>query len=325
MIRKQLFIAAAIALAATAGFAKNDAMSLIPADAVSVGVVHLSEMRTSPISSMLFHHTDDVTTHGEANEFLTEAGLDLGKDVDLLVVAVSPKTQLSHESDVVVLAEGRFNVERLSKALVTRGAQKRDAYYLLPAKDSHEGASRNGAVAFPDGHLAIMGNESAVIETLAARANGGGNFVMSLLGQQMPRIDSHATAWALIDVTRATRLAGGPHVPAKGEQHEAIANAVRSLSTVGMWATDTGDALKLGAWGTSTDAETLQLLEDTVRGALSAMRLAVKDKEPDMVSVLRKFEVSHSTDSVNISGSIPGDQLRKLMAKKHGAAVTIGR
>src|SRR5512146_2117937 len=114
MFRKQLFIAVAIALAATAGFAKGDAMSLIPADAVSVGVVHLNEMRTSPISSMLFHHTDDVSSNGEADQFLTEAGLDLGKDVDLLVVAMSPKTQLGRESDVVVLAEGRYNVERLT-------------------------------------------------------------------------------------------------------------------------------------------------------------------------------------------------------------------
>lgn len=319
MFRKQLFIAVAIALAATAGFAKGDAMSLIPADAVSVGVVHLNEMRTSPISSMLFHHTDDVSSNGEAHQFMTEAGLDIAKDVDLLVVAMSPKTQLGRDADVVVLAEGRFNVDRLTAALVTRGAEKKDKYLLLPKHESHE--NRRGAVAFPDGHLAIVGNEEAVVEALAARANGGTNFTMSLLGQEMPRLDPNATAWALIDVTRASRLAGGPRMQARDEKHEALSSALRTLSTVGLWARDTGDALKLGAWGISHDEETLQLIEDTVRGALSAMRLAVKDSQPELVPVLRKFDVARSNDAVTLSGSIPGDQLKKLMAKKHGAAV----
>ncbi len=322
MFRKQLLIAAAIALVATAAFPKSDSMSLIPADAVSVGVVHLSEMRTSPISSMLFHHTDDMTSNGEADQFLRDAGLDLGKDVDLVVVAMSPKTQLGHEADVVILAEGRFNVDRLTKALLDRGAQKKDGYLLLPAHEGKEAADHKGAVAFPNGQLAIVGTDTAVAKALATRASGGSNFNMSLLGQEMPRLDAHATAWALIDVTRATRLTGAPHVPAKGEQHQAVTAAIRSLSTVGMWATDTGDSLKLGAWGVSHDAETLQLLEDTVRGVLSAMRLAVKDSQPDLVPILRKFEVSRSADAVSITGTLPGDQLRKMMAKKHGVATT---
>ena len=48
---KRHFVSIAIlALAlAPAAFAKNDAMSLIPNDAVSVGVVRLADMRSSPL------------------------------------------------------------------------------------------------------------------------------------------------------------------------------------------------------------------------------------------------------------------------------------
>ncbi len=75
-------------------------------------------------------------------------------------------------------------------------------------------------------------------------------------------------------------------------------------------------ALKLGAFGLSRDPETLQLVEDTLRGALSAMRLAVQDKSPDLVSVLRKFNVSKTDDSVTISGSVPAATFREYVGRQ---------
>jgi hypothetical protein len=309
---KKILVAAALTLVSTAAFAKTDALSLIPKDAVTVGVVHINQIRSSPLSSALFQNTDKVSSNGEADRFLTEAGLDPAKDIDVVVVATSPRTALGHDADVVVLADGRFNVDRLTKALETRGAVRKNGYFLLPDSE------KQGAVAFPDAHLAIIGNETAVTEALATRAAGGSGFAAaSLLGGYLPRIDPNATAWALVDITRATRLTGAPHVPQRNDApHEALASAIRNVTAIGVWATDTGDALKLGAFGLANDAETLQLVEDTVRGALSAMRLAVKDSQPDMVSVLRRFDVERTADSVRITGTIPGDALRKLMTKQ---------
>jgi hypothetical protein len=308
---KRVLIAAALILASTAAIAKTDALSLIPNDAVTVGVVHINQIRSSPLMSALFENTDKVSSNGEADKFLTEAGLDPTKDVDLVVIATSPRTNLGHEADVVVLAEGRFNVDRLTSALITRGAVQKDGYLLLPDSES------KGAVAFPDSRLAIIGTKTAVIEALATRAAGGGAFARtSFLGGYLSRIDPNATAWALVDVARASRLTGAPHVPrGRDMSGEALATAVRNISTVGLWATDTGSALKLGAFGLANDTETLQLVEDTLRGALSAMRLAVKDSQPDLVSVLRRFDVERTNDSVKISGTIPAESLRKVMTK----------
>lgn len=316
---KKALVAAALTLAATALMAKTDALSLIPSDAVSVGVIRINQIRTSSIAASLFENTDHISANGDADRFLTDAGLDPARDIDLVVVATSARTNLGHETDVVVVADGRFNVDRLTKALVTRGATRKTGpngtYFLLPDSDS------KGVVAFPDSHQAIMGNESAVIETLATRAHGGSSFATTgLLGANLNRVDSNATAWALIDVTRASRLTGGAHLPQGGDAtHQALAAAVHNISTVGLWATDTGDALKLGAFGLANDADTLQLIEDTLRGALSAMRLAVKDSQPDLVGILRRFEVERANDSVRITGTIPSESLRKVMVK-HNAA-----
>lgn len=316
---KKVLVAAALALFTTAAMASTDAMSLIPGDAVTVGVVHIDQIRTGAIANALFENTDHVTSNGDADRFLTEAGLDPAKDIDLVVVATSPRTTLGHDADVVVVADGRFNVDRLTTALVSRGAVRKSSangvYFMLPDSSSH------GAVAFPDSHQAIIGSEAAVTGALATRAKGGSGFAATgLLGSNLSRLDPNATAWALVDVTRASRLAGAPHLPQGGDaSRQALAAAVHNISTAGFWATDTGDSLKLGAFGIAGDADTLQLVEDTVRGALSAMRLAVKDTHPDLVSVLRRFDVQRSGDSVRISGTIPADSLRKVMAKHHAA------
>lgn len=319
MMLRRLFSVLALTLLATAAFASGGAMSLIPTDAVSVGVVRVADLRSSPLSSTLFEHADRFGSNGEAQQFLTDAGLDLAKDIDVLVIATSPKTRLGNEAEVVVLADGRFAVQRLAAALVERGAVKKSStfgtYYGLP--DNHEHGEKKGAVAFPSASLAIAGSESAVLKALQARSTGGAGFAQSLLGHDVGRLDSSASAWALVDVIRASRLVGGTDRLDSDSQHgQALRAAIKSISTVGLWATDTGDALKLGAFGLTSDAETLQLVEDTLRGALSALRLTVRDKSPEMVSVLRRFDIQRSNDAVRITGTIPGDSLRKLMAEK---------
>ena len=316
LFRTAVVLTAVLALALPV-FAKDDALSLVPANAVTVGMVKLREMRSSPLSSMLFEQTDKMSTDGEAEKFLTDAGLAPTKDVDVLVVATSPRTNLGSDADVLVIAEGRFNVERLSAALISRGATKKGAYFVIDKEDHHE----TGAVAFPSSSLAIAGTERAVAAALQARANGGTSFRSANgLGLDLGRIDGDATAWALVDVTRAARLTrGGTINTGKGQSGEALSAALKTLSTVAVWAKDTGNALELGAFDLSSDSETLELLEDTVRGALSAMRLAVKDKSPDMVSVLRRFEVTRKDGSITIEGSIPASSIRELMAKKRAA------
>lgn len=319
-VLRSFVVLMAVAALALPAAAKDDALSLVPANAVTVGMVKLSDMRSSPLSGFLFLHMDKMSADGEAAKFLSDAGLQPTRDVDTLLVATTPRSTLGSEADVLVIAEGRFQPEKLTNAIVSRGAVKKGAYILLPEKEGE-----NGAVAFLSPSLAIAGNERSVIAALEARANGGTGFrSRGALGLDLGRVDAKATAWALVDVTRAARLAkGGDINTGKGQSGEALQAAIKTLQTVAVWATDTGDALELGAIGLSSDTETLQLLEDTVRGALAAMRLAVKDKQPELVSVLRRFDINRKSDSITVEGSIPAATLRDLMNKKK-AAVAVG-
>ena len=306
---------AVLALAPETFAATRGALSLIPANATSVGMVRLSDARNSPISRMLFTQTDKVSTDGDAAKFLRDAGLQPSKDIDVVVIASTPQGSLSDETSVLVAAEGRFDVERLSSAILSRGATLKSTatgtYYLFPEKES---TSNRGAVAFISPTLAVAGSERAVAQALGDNAAGGTNFSEAGgLAREMSRIDPHATAWALVDVARASRMKGAPHVPAqRNGSDQVIASALKSVSTVALSAIDTGDSLKLTATGVSQDDDTRQLLEDTLRGMLSAWRLAVQDKSPQLVSVLRKFTVTNSANAVTISGTLSADNLKSL-------------
>jgi hypothetical protein len=315
MVRTLRSLAVVVALLALPALAADDALNLVPANAVTVGMVKLADMRTSPLSSVLFEHTDKMSSDGEAEKFLLDAGLSPTKDVDVIVVATTPQTTLGSEADVLVIAEGRFQPEKLTAALLARGATKKNGYLSLPEKEG------TAAVAFLSPSLAIAGNERSVVAAIDARKSGGTGFrSRGGLGLDLARVDRNATAWALVDVARAARLTNGGTIhTGKGPSADAMQAAIKSLATVAVWAKDTGETLELGAVGLSNDEETLQLLEDTVKGALSALRLAVKDKAPEMVSVLRRFDVSRKSDSIRVEGSIPAATIRDLMAKKAAA------
>ena len=312
---------AVVALASPAR-AQDDALSLVPANAVTVGMVQLAEMRYSPLSSVLFEHIDRMSADGEATRFLLEAGLQPLKDVDRLVVATSPRTNFGSEPDVLVVAEGRFQPGRLAAALVSRGAVDKGAYLVFDESDARS-EDEGGAIAFVSGSLAIAGNERSVVNALKARANGGTGFVSrGALATDLARVDRRATAWALIDVPRAARLANvGTIQTGTGQSGAALQAAMKSVSSVAIWARDTGGELKLGARGLSNDGETLELLEDAIRGALAALRLAASEKAPEMVSALRGFDVERKSDSITVEGSIPAATLRELMAKRLAVAV----
>ena len=316
-MKRQFLAVVILALAlAPAAFANSGAMSLIPNDSVSVGVVRLADMRSSPLSAALFTQTAHISNDDDAMAFLRDSGLQPAKDIDVVVFATSPRTNLGSDADFLIAADGRFNVDRLSSALVSRGAVKKASahgtYFVMPQKN---GESHKGVVAFPDAHLALIGSEAAVLEALASRATGGTTFATTAgLGRDMARIDAHATAFVLVDVPRAQRITGAPKLGG-GSQSQAIGAALKNVSTVAIWATDSGDSLKLSAIGLSGDSETLGLVEDTLRGALSAMRLAVQEQSPDLVSVLRKFTVTRTDSSVSISGSVPAETFKTWVAK----------
>jgi hypothetical protein len=296
----------------------EDSLALVPASAGTVGVIRWNELRSSPFGPKIFSSMDQISTDGDAARFLEETGLTPREDIDTVIVAMSPGSHPGGDDDGLVIFEGRFDTNKIGEALKSRGAvpatsPSGDAYYRLADRASDS----KGAVALVNRGLIVAGSEPAVLAALARKESGGTGGLTSGegLGKYLSRVDTSASAWALVDMARftqgATAEGGGD-----GEPSRAVVGAMKSVTLLALQAKVRGDEVDLEATGLTPDAEKRDLLEDSLRGVLAMWRMAVSEKSPELVSVIRKFQVEHDADSVSIRGSLPGSFLRSLAAQR---------
>jgi len=295
----------------------EDPLALVPASAATVGVVHWNALRASPLSARLFADVDRISGDGEAARFLAETGLSPREDIDTVTIAMSPGTGEAGPESALVVFEGRFDLSRISAALASRGAVRQASasgnFYRLAERTSG-GAEERGAVALVNRNLIVCGHESAVIAALARKENGGDGGVTSGqgIGRHLSRIDRDASAWALVDISRM------PAPPREtgdgGEPARALFGAMKSVSLLAVQAVVHGDSVELSATGLSSDAENRGLIADSLRGMLAMWRLAVAEKSPELVSVIRRFQIEDDAEGVSIRGTLPGSFLRSLSA-----------
>jgi hypothetical protein len=314
--------AAAAAPARAASRAGDDGLPLVPADAASVAVIRLADLRTSPLASKLFSDADHMTVNGDAARFLEETHLKPSTDVDTVVVAgLAPSA--SGKGGGIALFTGRFDPDRLSEAAVSRGATRRSSaggdYFLLPDRSGSHSDGPN-AVAFVSPSLIIAGSERAVVSALATRQSGGNAFAASSLSRHLSRVDRGSAVWGLVDVTRypsAKRSIERGEKSAASEPSQALLGAMKSVTLLAFQATPQADALALSATGLCSDEDTRSLLEDSLRGVLAMWRLATQERAPELVSALRQFKVSRDGEGVTVSGVLPGSVVRSLSGKTH--------
>jgi hypothetical protein len=295
----------------------EDPLALIPADAATVGVVHWNELKETPLGARVFADMDHISGDDDGARFFRETGLTPREDIDTITVAMT-RSSGTHGSGLV-LFEGRFDLARIEKALTSRGATlKKTAsggeLYRLPNQGGEE-----GAVALVNRNLLVCGGEAEVAAALARRESGGEGGLSSGqgLGKQLSRIDQHASAWALVDLTRLPKHdAEASSSSGDGEPSRAVIGAMKSVTLVAIQATVKGDGLDFQATGLTNSADDRQNLEDALRGVLAMWRMAVQDKSPELVSVIRKFQVDSDSEAVSIRGNLPGTFLRSLESKR---------
>lgn len=326
-LRQALSLLAGLGFALAAGTAaaagSDEALALVPTDAASVGIVRLDALRANPLAARLFAETDDIATHGDAAKFMEETGLRPKQDVDLVVVAGLQPHESRAGMKGLVLFEGRFDPARLEAAMESRGAVRKRSPHgdYLSLEGRHQSGGQPAAVAFVSRRLLIAGSPAAVLRALADRAAGGSGFLRGEgIGRHLPRVPGDASAWAMVDATRYPLASGRSHGSRNGDAAAALVGAMKSVSLFVFHATGRGDSVELSATGLSPDGETRELLEDALRGVVAMWRLAVHEKSPDLVPILRKFDIERDDEGVTISGTLPGSVVRKLVAERQARA-----
>jgi len=308
---------AAFVLVASLATASTDpgALQLVPGDSVAVGYVRLDQLRSSPLSGRIFHDTDHITIDGDGERIMKETGLEPSKDIDAVVFALRPSD--NSNGDVLIGLEGRFDVQKLAASAATHDGKRVEtpagaSYYRFPQAESD---SQQPAVAFLSKRLVVLGTERSVLSALTAYGKGGSGFATSSLGLEMRRVDRDVSAWALVDVARMSKMKGRD-LNSSSAGSATVISALGQMSTVALWTKDTGNALQIGAVALTHDADTRDMVADAARGLLATWRLALQDKAPEVIPILRQFKITTDSEGVKFSGTIPAAAIDSLRARK---------
>jgi hypothetical protein len=316
-LRRFASLAFVIALVPFGLLAAEPGLSLVPPDAVAVGVANLAQFRSSPIAGQLFDQADKMTVDGEGGRLLQQMGLKPSEDLDVVTFALAPGSLAGGEANVLVAFEGRFDPARIAAVMQEHGAVRKvgpnGAWFVL---GSDADGSESGAVALLNARMIVAGSEVLVQQAMAYARQGGSSFLAAGgLAHDLDQIDPTASAWSLVDVPRMARLQDHDWKADASHPGFALAQSLKKVSTFAIWTTDDGKSMTFGATALSTDAETRQLLEDAAKGVLAAWRLAANEKDPELVNVIRGFSVKQTPRGVRLTGSVSGDMLAKFQAR----------
>jgi hypothetical protein len=290
-------------------------LSLVPADAVSVGMLRVDDMRRSPTAQTMFTKMTAGGVNAEAERLLREAGLKPTEDVDLVLVTLSPSSSPDRPRPLVA-ATGRFDPVRLGNVIASRGGMRRNllgtTYFLAPENDVRPG--EHPAFCFYDRGVVLAGTEDAVTAAIRTLRSGQNRFATTRLGREFDRIDPRASGWMLFDVDRA-RTIRNVKAPGAGPFGDQAYAALQNISTISLWVAETPAGIEFESAAITADDETRGLVADVLKGLLSSLRIAAQEKQPEMVSVIRRFDVDKTSDAVTLSGTVPAAQVNSFIAR----------
>ena len=276
-------------------------LAYIPADAAviayaDVGAVMNSELRLRIKAAMPMH------AEGQ-EEFRKQTGIDIERDIQYVVAAVTPGTQ-----SALLVARGNFNPGELELLAVQHGGTV-EKYRDVQLVSKQEENGHGGTLAFLETGLIAIGTTTAVKKAIDAKLSAtsvtSNDEIMTLVAQ----IEQTHNAWALGRFEALTSQANLP---------EQIAKQLPPVK----WFT-TGVHINGGVSGMvrveATDEEAAELLRRQLNGALAFGEMMSRS-DPRIAAALKSLQLSGSGKTVQLSFTVPGELLQMVLPQT-GVAV----
>lgn len=270
-------------------------LAYVPADAAviayaDVGAIMSSEMRQR-IRQVL------PSQQGQ-EEFQRETGIDIERDIQYLVAAVTPGSSQS----ALLVARGNFNPTQLETLAVAHGGTAetyRDK--RLVSKAGGQG-NNGGTVAFLEPGLVAIGDTAGVKRAIDAQLSAasvtGNDEIMTLVKQ----VEQGHNAWA---VGRFDVLTAQANLP---DQVARQIPPVKWFAAAGHINGGVSGMVRVEA----TDDEAAELLRRQVNGALAFGEMMTRS-DVRAATALRSMQVSGSGRTVQLSFTVPAEVLQLVL------------
>jgi len=296
-------------------------LDYVPADAAVVAFADVRSIMDSELRQR-FKQAVPVPMNEEGRqEVLAKTGIDIERDIDYVVAAVSPPSAELRPSGVVV-ARGRFDVVKLEGFAREHGAQVQEykGTRLLvlqhsgtsePAPDGSTTAVSHGVgvLAFLEPGLVAIGDYASVQRAIDAHASAqtirSNDEMMDLVGD----IERTNNAWA---VGRFDLIQAQTKLP---DQIARQIPPVKWFAAAGH--INGGVSAQLRA--EALDDQAGENLRGVVNGVISLARLQAQN-DPKLSSLVSSLQLSGTGKTVQLSFTVPAE-IFELMAPKVNSVI----
>lgn len=317
MLRRTLVVTVLLstAVAAAAPAPVERLLRAVPANARAVVAVDVEALRDHPLTQrwLLDHQEEWSRVDDASSRFLHDAGIDPARDVDTMVLALTSDA----EDGVLALFAGRFDPTTLGIALAAHGAEQVGVGSVTAYRLGGATKAGGDVLVRPTPDLVMVGSRAALI---AAYGSTAGSCHLVAAATTAGELDPRAPFWMVAAIPPpAARDTGAGAAPTNP-----MAALMRAGSTLRRVAVSArlNDDLELTAFATATDVDKAATFGDAVKGALAAMRLAVADREPDLVPVLRAAQITVTDRTVTVRASLPLPLLQRLVREAPSPTAT---
>jgi len=240
-------------------------------------------------------------------EFYKETGIDIERDIQYVVAAVTPGTH-----SALLVARGNFNPTNLEDLAVQHGGvveTYREKRLVSKANDSTDGP-RGGTLAFLEPGLVAIGDTDTIKRAIDAQLTAtsiiGNDEMMTFVRD----IEAGNNAWA---VGRFDVLTAHAKLP---EQIARQIPPVKWFAAAGHINGGVSGMVRVEA----NDDEAAELFRRQVNGALAFGEM-VGRSDPRASAVLKTVQMSGSGKTVQLSFTVPGELLQMVLPKRPAVAI----
>jgi hypothetical protein len=276
----------------------------VPADAAVIAYADVSAIMNSELRLRI---KEAMPTHQKGQEeFQRETGIDIERDIEYVVAAVTPGTH-----SALLVARGNFNPSLLESLALQHGGvveTYRDKRLVSKTADNH--TPNGGTLAFLEPGLVAIGDTATVKRAIDAQLSStsvtSNDQIMSLVSD----IEQGNNAWA---VGRVDVLASHAKLP---EQIAKQIPPVKWFAAAGHINGGISGMVRLEA----NDDEAADLLRRQVNGALAFGEM-VGRSDPRASAALKTIQMSGSGKTVQLSFAVPGELLQMVLPKRPAVAI----
>jgi hypothetical protein len=279
----------------------------VPPDAAVIAYADVSAIMNSELRLRI---KEAMPMHQQGQEeFQRETGIDIERDIQYVVAAVTPGTH-----SALLVARGNFNPTLLENLAVQHGGAVetyRDKRLISKVPDAQAtDGPQGGTLAFLEPGLVAIGDTTTVKKAIDAQLSAtsvlGNDQMMTLVSD----IEQGNNAWA---VGRFDVLTAHANLP---EQIARQIPPVKWFAAAGHINGGVAGMVRIEA----NDDEAAELFRRQVNGALAFGEM-VGRSDPRASAVLKTVQMSGSGKTVQLTFTLPGEVLQLILPKSPAVAI----